>query len=74
MCESLLVGLACLRQEEELTLRYFAPSRYIAVGSSTKSKAVGVGRREASNAREWKLEALADLCEDYAFDNAVSVR
>ncbi|ORY46304.1 hypothetical protein BCR35DRAFT_311026 [Leucosporidium creatinivorum] len=44
---------------------------YIAVGSSTKSKAVGVGRREASNAREWKLEALADLCEDYAFDNAV---
>lgn len=45
---------------------------YIAVGAGAKSKAVGVGRREATTAREWKLEALADLCEDYAFDNCVS--
>lgn len=49
---------------------------YIAVGGGAgggaKHKAVGMGRREASNAREWKLEALADLCEDYAFENCVS--
>lgn len=45
---------------------------YIAVGAGNESKAVGSGRREASSAREWKLEALADLCEDYPFDKAVS--
>lgn len=45
---------------------------YIAVGNGAKHKAVGMGRREASNAREWKLEALADLCEDYAFENCVN--
>lgn len=46
---------------------------YIAVGGSGKAKPVGaLGRREASTAREWKLEALADLCEEQAFDNCVS--
>lgn len=49
---------------------------YIAVGApgagaAAKSKTVGVGRRDASDAREWKLEALADLCEDYAFETCV---
>ncbi|GAA5913299.1 hypothetical protein JCM5296_006967 [Sporobolomyces johnsonii] len=45
---------------------------YLAVGSAgNKSKAVGAGRREAGTAREWKLEALADLCEDHSFDHAV---
>ncbi|CEQ39566.1 SPOSA6832_01087, partial [Sporobolomyces salmonicolor] len=45
---------------------------YLAVGSAgSKSRAVGAGRREAGTAREWKLEALADLCEDHSFDHAV---
>jgi len=46
--------------------------RYLAVGATTKgSKVIGAGRLEATNAREWKLEALADLCEDHTFDHAV---
>ncbi|GAA5938989.1 uncharacterized protein JCM15063_004387 [Sporobolomyces koalae] len=45
---------------------------YLAVGGSAKgSKAIGAGRLDAKNAREWKLEALADLCEDHAFEYAV---
>ncbi|GAA5973807.1 hypothetical protein JCM21900_001037 [Sporobolomyces salmonicolor] len=45
---------------------------YLAVGSAgSKSRAVGAGRHEAGTAREWKLEALADLCEDHSFDHAV---
>ncbi|GAA6008989.1 hypothetical protein JCM11491_005704 [Sporobolomyces phaffii] len=45
---------------------------YLAVGSAAKgSKVIGAGRLEATNARDWKLEALADLCEDHAFDHAV---
>ncbi|GAA5901037.1 uncharacterized protein JCM6883_004729 [Sporobolomyces salmoneus] len=45
---------------------------YLAVGSAAKgSKVIGAGRLEATNAREWKLEALADLCEDHTFDHAV---
>ncbi|KAM0752843.1 hypothetical protein T439DRAFT_183927 [Meredithblackwellia eburnea MCA 4105] len=45
---------------------------YIAMGSTVKGKSGGaLARREASNAREWKLEALADLCEEQAFDTCV---
>ncbi|GAA5983265.1 hypothetical protein JCM10908_000218 [Rhodotorula pacifica] len=46
---------------------------YLAVASNpaSKSKAPGAGRREASTSREWKLEALADLCEDHTFEHAV---
>ncbi|GAA6001480.1 hypothetical protein JCM10207_006688 [Rhodosporidiobolus poonsookiae] len=46
---------------------------YLAMGgnSGSKSKAVGAGRREAGPAREWKLEALADLIEDSNVDHAV---
>ncbi|KAK4702923.1 hypothetical protein P7C70_g3297, partial [Phenoliferia sp. Uapishka_3] len=45
---------------------------YIAMGSSTKSKGIGaLGRREASTAREWKLEALADLCEEQTLETCV---
>ncbi|GAA5887081.1 hypothetical protein JCM16303_007127 [Sporobolomyces ruberrimus] len=45
---------------------------YLAVGSAAKgSKVIGAGRLEATNAREWKLEALADLCEDHSFDHGV---
>lgn len=47
-------------------------TRYLAVGGTSKgSKVIGAGRLEATNAREWKLEALADLCEDHTFDHAV---
>ena len=47
---------------------------YIAMGQQTKSKVVGgMGRREANNTtREWKLEALADVLEDFSFENGVS--
>lgn len=53
---------------------------YIAVGGAggtTNGGKSSRSSREASNtaaatAREWKLEALADLCEDYAFDHCVS--
>lgn len=38
---------------------------------ASRSKAPGAGRREAGTAREWKLEALADLCEDHMFEHAV---
>ncbi|GAA6062723.1 hypothetical protein JCM10212_005926 [Sporobolomyces blumeae] len=45
---------------------------YLAVGAAAhKNKGLGAGRRDAGNAREWKLEALADLCEDHPFDHAV---
>ncbi|GAA6028238.1 hypothetical protein JCM8097_006933 [Rhodosporidiobolus ruineniae] len=39
---------------------------YLAMGGNpgSKSKTIGAGRREAGPAREWKLEALADLVED----------
>ena len=51
----------------------FSRRRYLAVASNpaSKSKAPGAGRREASTSREWKLEALADLCEDHTFEHAV---
>lgn len=38
------------------------------VGGATSSAGGGSG---AAIAREWKLEALADLCEDHAFEHAV---
>ncbi|BGP02270.1 Translation initiation factor [Rhodotorula toruloides ATCC 204091] len=46
---------------------------YLAVASNpaAQSKAPGAGRREASGSREWKLEALADFCEDSNFEHAV---
>ncbi|GJN90744.1 hypothetical protein Rhopal_003758-T1 [Rhodotorula paludigena] len=46
---------------------------YLAMGGNpaSRSKAPGAGRREAGTAREWKLEALADLCEDHMFEHAV---
>lgn len=50
---------------------------YIALGSTSggaaaaKSKALSMGRHELASAREWKLEALADLCEDYDFQLAI---
>ncbi|BGP16494.1 hypothetical protein JCM10213_001169 [Rhodosporidiobolus nylandii] len=46
---------------------------YLAMGGNpgAKNKAIGAGRREAGPAREWKLEALADLVEDSAVDRAV---
>ncbi|GAA5975479.1 hypothetical protein JCM11641_004280 [Rhodosporidiobolus odoratus] len=46
---------------------------YLAMGGNpgAKNKAIGAGRREAGPAREWKLEALADLVEDSTGDHAV---
>ncbi|GAA5952309.1 hypothetical protein JCM3765_001936 [Sporobolomyces pararoseus] len=46
---------------------------YLAVGTAAKGSVgvIGAGRLEATNAREWKLEALADLCEDHTFEHAV---
>ncbi|KAI5479895.1 eukaryotic translation initiation factor [Pseudohyphozyma bogoriensis] len=44
---------------------------YIALGSTVGAGKGALGRREESNAREWKLEALADLIVDYAFETCV---
>jgi superfamily II DNA/RNA helicase len=44
---------------------------YLAMGNGAAPGGRGPGRQESPASREWKLEALADLCADAEFSQAV---